>query len=75
MDVLQNRIEDLWNGKSNDQSCIHEAMRKLNSGELRVAQKINGIWKIRDCLKKRKATLKKNKHWSKDCQYIIIIGA
>lgn len=49
---LKKRIEDLWDGKSQDTSCINEAMEALNSGALRIAEKKNGEYVINDYLKK-----------------------
>ncbi|MDR2794310.1 MAG: 2,3,4,5-tetrahydropyridine-2,6-dicarboxylate N-succinyltransferase [Holosporaceae bacterium] len=49
---LKAEIERLWNEKSHDISCIHEAMQKLDSGTLRIAQKIDGKWHVHDYLKK-----------------------
>jgi 2,3,4,5-tetrahydropyridine-2-carboxylate N-succinyltransferase len=43
----------LWAGKSEDDvSCVIEAMHKLNVGELKTVEKINGEWKLNDYLKK-----------------------
>jgi 2,3,4,5-tetrahydropyridine-2-carboxylate N-succinyltransferase len=49
---LQSRIEELWEATSSDISCVYEAMDKLDRGILRVADKINGSWKVNDYLKK-----------------------
>lgn len=49
---LKNRIEDLWDGKTDDISCINEAMQGLDSGELRIVEKINGEFVVNDYLKK-----------------------
>ncbi|GHU17629.1 2,3,4,5-tetrahydropyridine-2,6-dicarboxylate N-succinyltransferase [Alphaproteobacteria bacterium] len=50
--ALKSKIEDLWNGNSEDLSCIQEAMSKLDSGKLRIANKIDGKWQVNDYLKK-----------------------
>ena len=49
---LKDKIEDLWNEKTNDISCVNEAMKKLNLGELRIVEKINGEFIVHDYLKK-----------------------
>jgi 2,3,4,5-tetrahydropyridine-2-carboxylate N-succinyltransferase len=49
---LRNRLEKLWNRESQDVSCVHEAMEKLDSGELRTVAKVNGKWETNDYLKK-----------------------
>jgi 2,3,4,5-tetrahydropyridine-2-carboxylate N-succinyltransferase len=49
---LKNRIEMLWDDGGDDVSCVHEAMKKLDNGQLRVAEKLNGEWKVNDYLKK-----------------------
>lgn len=51
-EYLKAKIECLWNDESEDISCVHEAMQKLNSGTLRIAQKIDGKWQVHDYLKK-----------------------
>ncbi len=50
--TLRNRIEDLWNEKSNDIFYIDEAMKKLDNGELRMVEKNNGEFIVNDYLKK-----------------------
>ncbi|MDR2068064.1 MAG: 2,3,4,5-tetrahydropyridine-2,6-dicarboxylate N-succinyltransferase [Holosporaceae bacterium] len=52
MENLENKIEKLWNGQSDDVSCICEAMESMNIGKLRVANKIDGQWKTNEYLKK-----------------------
>ena len=50
--MLKERIEKIWNGDVSDLSAMHEALEKLNNGELRIAEKQNGVWKVNDYLKK-----------------------
>ena len=50
--MLQEKIEKIWNGESTDLSAMYEALEKLNKGELRIAEKQNGVWKVNDYLKK-----------------------
>jgi 2,3,4,5-tetrahydropyridine-2-carboxylate N-succinyltransferase len=49
---LKTDIEKLWNDGGNNLLCVREAMAKLDSGELRIAEKINGEWIVHDYLKK-----------------------
>jgi 2,3,4,5-tetrahydropyridine-2-carboxylate N-succinyltransferase len=49
---LQQRIEGLWKQETSDTSAVYDAMEKLNNGELRIAEKVDGFWKINDYLKK-----------------------
>ncbi|GHU12522.1 2,3,4,5-tetrahydropyridine-2,6-dicarboxylate N-succinyltransferase [Alphaproteobacteria bacterium] len=51
-EALKSGIEHLWNDNSGDLSCVQEAMSKLDSGELRIANKIDGKWQVNDYLKK-----------------------
>ncbi len=50
--MLKEKIEKIWNGEVSDLSAMHEALEKLNNGELRIAEKQNGVWKVNDYLKK-----------------------
>ena len=50
--MLKERIEKIWNGDVSYLSAMHEALEKLNNGELRIAEKQNGVWKVNDYLKK-----------------------
>jgi 2,3,4,5-tetrahydropyridine-2-carboxylate N-succinyltransferase len=52
MESLQDRIEKLWQSDSEETGCVHEAMKKLDNGELRIADKINGRWIVNEYLKK-----------------------
>jgi 2,3,4,5-tetrahydropyridine-2-carboxylate N-succinyltransferase len=55
IESLKAEIEKLWNDGSDgncDVRCVHEAMAKLDSGELRVVEKIKGEWIVHDYLKK-----------------------
>lgn len=49
---LKERIEKLWEKRSHDLSCVYEAMKKLDSGELRIVDKISGNYVVNDYLKK-----------------------
>ncbi|MDR0968308.1 MAG: 2,3,4,5-tetrahydropyridine-2,6-dicarboxylate N-succinyltransferase [Holosporaceae bacterium] len=49
---LRSRIEKAWESDSPDLSCVREALEKLDKGELRTAEKIGGVWKVCDYLKK-----------------------
>ena len=50
--MLKEKIEKIWNGKVSDLSAMYEALEKLDRGELRIAEKHEGIWKVNDYLKK-----------------------
>ncbi|MDR1333922.1 MAG: 2,3,4,5-tetrahydropyridine-2,6-dicarboxylate N-succinyltransferase [Holosporaceae bacterium] len=52
MQDLRSRIEQLWDGKSQDISCVHEAMRGMDRGEMQLLNKIDGVWKMNDHFKK-----------------------
>jgi 2,3,4,5-tetrahydropyridine-2-carboxylate N-succinyltransferase len=49
---LSEKIDDLWSGISNDTSCLQEIMDKLDHGELRIVNKIDGKFVVNDYLKK-----------------------
>jgi 2,3,4,5-tetrahydropyridine-2-carboxylate N-succinyltransferase len=49
---LKDRVEEVWNGNSSDLSCVHEALEELNSGNLRIVDKIDGNLVVNDYLKK-----------------------
>lgn len=50
--MLKEKIENIWNGELSDLSAMREALKKLNKGELRIAEKQNGVWRVNDYLKK-----------------------
>lgn len=50
--MLKEKIEKIWNGESNNFSDVLIALEKLDKGELRIAEKFNGSWRINDYLKK-----------------------
>jgi 2,3,4,5-tetrahydropyridine-2-carboxylate N-succinyltransferase len=50
--ALQKRIDSLWNGEHNDLSCVAEALELLNQGQVRVAEKIHGLWVVNEYLQK-----------------------
>ena len=57
---LKNSIEQLWNEKESvgtssseeTKKVIQETLGLLDNGILRVSEKINGIWKVNEWLKK-----------------------
>ncbi|MDR2158159.1 MAG: 2,3,4,5-tetrahydropyridine-2,6-dicarboxylate N-succinyltransferase [Holosporaceae bacterium] len=55
MKSLREKIEQMWNdpaGAAEDFIYVREAMDKLDRGELRIAEKINGSWITNEYLKK-----------------------
>ena len=53
--VLKERIEAIWEDRtllSENKQVIFDIIEKMDTGELRVAQKINGIWQVNDWVKK-----------------------
>ncbi len=50
--MLKEEIEQIWNGEVTDLSAMYDALEKLDKGELRIAEKKDGIWKVNDYLKK-----------------------
>ncbi len=50
--MIKEQIEKLWNGESQDFSCVMEIIKALDSGELRIAEKVNDHWYTNDYLKK-----------------------
>ena len=50
--MLKEEIEQIWEGKVTDLSAMYEALEGLDKGELRIAEKKEGIWKVNDYLKK-----------------------
>ena len=50
--MLKKRVEQIWDGESADLSAMYEALEKLDRGELRIAEKQNGVWEVNDYLKK-----------------------
>ena len=51
MTTLQNRIETSWDGEL-DSEAVQDVIAKLDSGELRVAEKIDGEWVVHAWIKK-----------------------
>ena len=49
--TLQQRIEASWESGELDQEAVEEALAKLDRGELRVAEKIDGDWVVHAWLK------------------------
>ncbi|MBO6055858.1 MAG: 2,3,4,5-tetrahydropyridine-2,6-dicarboxylate N-succinyltransferase [Alphaproteobacteria bacterium] len=50
--MLREKIEKIWDDELSDLSAMHEALKKLNKGELRIAEKRDGVWQVNDYLKK-----------------------
>ncbi len=50
--MIKEQIEKLWKGESQDFSCVMEVIKALDSGELRIAEKVNDNWYTNDYLKK-----------------------
>lgn len=49
---LRIQIENLWRGQSNDTHCVDRIMSLLDSGEIRVAKKINDTkYEVDECIK------------------------
>ena len=51
MESLRERIEASWAGGDIDSAAVHEALEALDSGRLRVAEKIDGQWVVHAWLK------------------------
>ena len=54
---LQDKIEAAWEDRSllqqvDVQNAIEEVVGKLDKGQLRVSEKISGVWKVNDWIKK-----------------------
>lgn len=49
---LRIEVENLWEGRSNDTSCIEKIMDALNNGKIRVTGKINGKYIVNEYVKK-----------------------
>lgn len=55
MSSFQSKIEAIWNDRSLlavDKQVVFEVVEKIDKGELRVAEKINGLWQVNDWVKK-----------------------
>ncbi len=50
--MLREEIEKIWNGEVSDLSAMYEALKKLDNGEFRIAERKEGVWKVNDYLKK-----------------------
>lgn len=50
--MLKNEIEKIWNKESDNLDAIFKVLEKMDKGKLRVAEKIDGIWKVHEYLKK-----------------------
>lgn len=49
---LKIQVKKLWEGHSNDISCIERIMDTLNNGKIRVTEKINGKYVVNEYIKK-----------------------
>ena len=49
---LPRRIDELWDAGEVDAAPIEEAMRRLDAGEVRVAEKLDGAWVVNEWAKK-----------------------
>ena len=57
MEILKNNIEKAWIDNSmlvniEIQKDIRKTIKLLDSGKLRIAEKINGFWQVNDWVKK-----------------------
>lgn len=55
MQNLQSKIEAIWNDRTilnDNKSLVYEVIEQIDRGELRVAEKINGLWQVNDWVKK-----------------------
>jgi 2,3,4,5-tetrahydropyridine-2-carboxylate N-succinyltransferase len=49
---LADRIEDLWESGTLDSETIEDALERLDRGEVRVAEKLDGAWLVNEWAKK-----------------------
>jgi 2,3,4,5-tetrahydropyridine-2-carboxylate N-succinyltransferase len=55
MQVLKERIEAIWEDRtmlSENKQEIFDVIEKIDTGQLRVAEKVNGVWQVNDWVKK-----------------------
>jgi 2,3,4,5-tetrahydropyridine-2-carboxylate N-succinyltransferase len=55
MQVLKERIEAIWEDRtmlSENKQVIFDVIEKIDTGQLRVAEKVNGVWQVNDWVKK-----------------------
>ena len=50
--MLKEEIEKIWNDPPERKDFIIDVMKKLDSGELRIAEKIDEKWIVHEYLKK-----------------------
>lgn len=55
MNNLRNRIEEVWDNRSllaENKNIVFDVIEQIDRGQLRVAEKVNGIWQVNDWVKK-----------------------
>ena len=55
MQEYKNQIEAIWEDRSlleNHKQLVFEVIEQIDKGQLRVAEKINGLWVVNDWVKK-----------------------
>jgi 2,3,4,5-tetrahydropyridine-2-carboxylate N-succinyltransferase len=55
MQVLKEQIEAIWEDRtmlSENKQVIFDVIEKIDTGQLRVAEKVNGVWQVNDWVKK-----------------------
>lgn len=56
MQEYKNQIEAIWEDPSllvNHKQLVFDVIEQIDKGQLRVAEKINGLWVVNDWVKKR----------------------
>lgn len=55
MNNLRNRIEEVWDNRSllaENKNIVFDVIEQIDRGQLRVAEKVNGLWQVNDWVKK-----------------------
>jgi 2,3,4,5-tetrahydropyridine-2-carboxylate N-succinyltransferase len=55
MQELKNQIESIWEDRSllaSHKQLVFDVIEKIDTGQLRVAEKVNGLWQVNDWVKK-----------------------
>lgn len=55
MQEIKNQIEAIWEDRSllpNHKQLVFDVIEKIDTGQLRVAEKVNGLWQVNDWVKK-----------------------
>jgi 2,3,4,5-tetrahydropyridine-2-carboxylate N-succinyltransferase len=55
MQEIKNQIEAIWEDRSllpNHKQLVFDVIEKIDKGQLRVAEKVNGLWQVNDWVKK-----------------------